>query len=90
MLVKKEAFRWIPEATVAFTTLQNALSSAHVLQLPDFAKGFIFECDASGSGIKAILHQGDGPITFFRHAITPCHAKLAAYEKELIGLVQAI
>jgi hypothetical protein len=36
------------------------------------------------------LHQGEGPVAFFNKPITPRHAKLAAYECELIGLVQAI
>jgi hypothetical protein len=61
-----------------------------VLQLPDSAIPFIVECDASGSGFGDVLHQGDGPIAYFRKAIAPRHASLAAYERELIGLVQAV
>ena len=60
------------------------------MQLPDFALSFIVECDASGSGSGAVLHQGAGPLTFFSRALAPRHAGLAAYERELIGLVQAI
>lgn len=48
------------------------------------------ECDASGSGFGAVLHQGAGPIPYFSRAIAPRHASLAAYEGELIGLVQAV
>jgi hypothetical protein len=48
------------------------------------------DCDASGAGFGAVLHQQDGPIAFYSRAIAPQHAKLAAYKHELIGLVQAV
>jgi hypothetical protein len=51
---------------------------------------FTVDCDASGSSCGVILHQGRGSITFFSHAILPHHAKLAAYERKLIGLVKAV
>ena len=89
-LLRKEAFHWTEESTAAFRALQNALTSAPVLQLPDFSQSFIVECDASGSGFGAVLHQEGGPIAFFSRQIAPRHAKLATYERELIGLVQAV
>jgi len=48
------------------------------------------ECDASSTGFGAVLHQGAGPIAFFSRMIAPRHAKIAAYERELIGLVTAV
>lgn len=60
------------------------------MQLPDFTLKFLVECDASGTGFGAVLHQGTGPIAFFSRPIAARHAKLAAYERELIGLVQAV
>jgi hypothetical protein len=89
-LPKKEAFRWSPEAEEAFKALQHALTSAPVLALPDFSKPFVVECDASGSGIGAVLHQDSRAIAFFSRALPPRHRGLAAYERELIGLAQAV
>jgi len=89
-LLKREAFLWSSAATEAFDALKQALTTAPVLQLPDFDKPFIIDCDASGTGFGAVLHQGDGPIAFFSRSVAPQHAKLAAYERELIGLVQAV
>jgi hypothetical protein len=79
-LLKKEGFTWTTTATEAFDALKKALTTTPVLQLPDFDKSFIVDCDASGSGFGAVLHQQDGPIAFYSRAIAPQHAILAAYE----------
>jgi hypothetical protein len=75
---------------VPFCVLQQALTSAPVLQLPNFELPFIVECDAFGTGFGVVLHQGGRPVAFFSKQIAPCHVKLAAYEGELIGLVLAV
>jgi hypothetical protein len=89
-LLKQEAFRWMLEVAAMFDSLKSALTSVPVLQLLDFSKPFIINCDASGSGMGAVLHQDLGPVTFFSRAMVPHHAKLAAYERELIRLTKAI
>ncbi|WVZ94190.1 hypothetical protein U9M48_040114 [Paspalum notatum var. saurae] len=89
-LLKREAFSWAPEAEHAFVVPKRALMSAPLLQLPDFSARFVVDCDASGSGFGAVLHQGDGAIAFFSRPVAPQHAKLPAYERELIGLVKAV
>ena len=89
-LLKKDAFHWSPKADVAFKALQHALTSEPILTLPDFSKRFLVECDASGSGISAVLHQDSGAIAFFSRALPPRHRGLAAYESKLIGLAQAV
>jgi hypothetical protein len=58
-----------------------------VLQMSDFSSPFMVDCDASGIGFGAILHQGEGPLAFFSHHFAARHHKLTAYERELIGLV---
>jgi hypothetical protein len=85
-LLKKEGYRWT--ATSAFEALKEALTSAPVM--PDFTKPFVVDCDASGSGFGAVLHQGEGAVAFYSQPIAASHAKLAAYERELIGLVHAV
>jgi hypothetical protein len=90
LLLKRESFRWSPEAAVTFDALKQALTSTSVLQLPDFTKPFIVDCDASGSSFGTVLHQGAGPMAFFSRAIAPHHARLVEYEQELIGLIKAV
>jgi hypothetical protein len=89
-LLKRESFSWTPSATSAFEALKTALTTTSVLQLPDFSKPFIVDCDASGAGFGAVLHQDAGPLAFFSRVVAPHHAKLVAYERELIGLVKAV
>ncbi|XP_073352309.1 uncharacterized protein [Aegilops tauschii subsp. strangulata] len=89
-LLRRDAFAWDEEATTAFEALKGALTTGPVLQMPDFDRPFVVDCDASGAGFDAVLHQGDGPLAFFSRPFAPRHLKLAAYERELIGLVQAM
>jgi hypothetical protein len=58
--------------------------------MPDFDAPFMVDCDASGAGFGAVLHQGAGPLAYFSRPFAARHLKLAAYERELIGLVQAV
>jgi hypothetical protein len=37
-----------------------------------------------------VLHQGAGPVAFFSRPFAARHLKLAAYEREFIGLVQVM
>jgi hypothetical protein len=82
-LLKCDAFCWSLAVAAAFKALKAALTSAPVLQLPDFTRVFIVDCDTSGSRFSAILHQGDSPIAFFSHVVSLHHAKL-------IGLMKAV
>jgi hypothetical protein len=85
--VQRQLSLVIEEADGVFWALQCALTSPLALCLLVFELVFIVECDAFNLGFGAVLHQGDGPVAFFNHQIAPCHAKLATYERELIGLV---
>lgn len=89
-LLKKEAFPWSHEAEEAFGTLKQALMMAPLLQMPDFNRRFVVDCDASGAGFGAVLHQGVGSIAFFSRNVVPHQAKLPLYERELIELVKAV
>jgi hypothetical protein len=73
-----------------FHELKLALMIAPLHQLLDFEQKFNVKCDALGSGIGVVLHQGDSPIAFFNYAVAAHHAKLSVYERELIGLVKVV
>lgn len=43
------------DATWAFNALKTTLTSAPILQLPNFTLQFIVKCDASNMGVGAVL-----------------------------------
>ncbi|WVZ76917.1 hypothetical protein U9M48_024835 [Paspalum notatum var. saurae] len=55
-LLKCNGFTWSEVATSVFGALQQAVTTAPMLQLPNFDMDFIVECDASESGFGAVLH----------------------------------
>lgn len=81
-LLNRDQFQWSESAEEAFCALKQALSSAPVLQLPNFELSFVVECDASRVGIGAVLHQESHPIAFFSRKLGDRHLKLPAYERE--------
>ena len=54
-LTKKGAFSWTDEVQATFGNMKQVMSSFPVLALPDFTQPFVLECDASGTGIGAVL-----------------------------------
>ncbi|MCH80279.1 Ty3/gypsy retrotransposon protein, partial [Trifolium medium] len=89
-LTKKDGFRWNKETQVAFDVLKQKLTTAPLLALPDFTKKFVIECDASGTGIGAILMQDKRPVAYFSKALGVRNLSKSAYEKELMAVVLAI
>jgi hypothetical protein len=60
------------------------------LALPNFAKPFVIETDASNSGLGAVLMQDDNPLAFFSKALGPKSRRLSTYEKELMAILLAV
>jgi len=90
LLKKDQLFVWTPTHDKAFQLLKEALCSAPVLALPDFAKPFHINTDASGAGIGAVLHQDGHPLAFLSKPLCPHNQGLTVYEKEYLALLMAV
>lgn len=89
-LLRKDSFCWNETTQEAFQGLQQAITSAPVLALPNFQQTFILETDASGIGVGAVLHQNGHPIAFFSKKLAPRNQKKSAYFREMLAIAEAI
>ena len=78
------------EVDKAFKRLKAQLTIAPILALPNFAKTFELECDASGVGIRAVLLQGGHPIAYFSEKLHGATLNYPTDDKELYASVRAL
>uniref|UniRef100_A0A6V7JFY2 Reverse transcriptase domain-containing protein n=1 Tax=Bracon brevicornis TaxID=1563983 RepID=A0A6V7JFY2_9HYME len=94
-LLKKEV-SWtcgsVQQAT--FEILKEKLTSAPVLQYPQFDKPFVLTTDASNRAIGAILSQGpigkDLPIAYASRTLNKAEQNYSTIEKELLAIVWGV
>jgi hypothetical protein len=77
-------FSWVTRQENAFDMLKDKLTHAPLLQLPDFSKTFVLECDASGIGLGGVLLQERNHVAYFSEKLSgpvPNYSK-GVYEGE--------
>nr|GEW68350.1 hypothetical protein [Tanacetum cinerariifolium]GEW92870.1 hypothetical protein [Tanacetum cinerariifolium] len=68
-LLKKDSFKWIDEATVAFHQLQRVVTQVPVLRPPDFSKKITIETNASGQKVGAVLMREGRHTAYFSQVL---------------------
>lgn len=61
-----------------------------MLALPNFAKSFTIETDASDSGVGAVLMQDGHPLAFLSKALGIKSKGLSTYEKEFMAILLVV
>jgi hypothetical protein len=90
-LLKDQAvWAWNQVQEEAFRNLKMALTSAPVLQIPDFSCPFEVVADASGVALGAILMQAGRPVAFESRVLSPAERNYPVGEQELLAVVHAL
>ena len=93
LLKKNVEFTFNEKCVKAFERCKVLLTTAPILQYPDFEKDFIITTDASLNAIGAVLSQGepgaDLPIFYASRTLNPAETRYSAIERELLSIVWA-
>ena len=91
---KPNVVKWGDKEQRAFDTLKDAITSSPILRLPDFTKTFTLQCDASDTGLGAVLLQehSDGmfPIAYASRKMLQRETNYSVTEKECLAIVFGI
>jgi len=79
-------FVWGERQELAFKQLKEKLTNAPILALPNFAKTFEIECDASEVGIGGVLLQEGHHIAYYSEKLICVTLNYPTYDKELYAL----
>ncbi|CAB4010198.1 Hypothetical predicted protein [Paramuricea clavata] len=88
-LLKKEIeFQWSFEQQKAFQDIKDTLTKDEgpVLKSFDVSKPVTISCDASPTGLRAVLLQDGYPVAYASRSLTETESRYAQIEKELLAV----
>jgi len=93
LLTKENVFKWTEQCEEAFIKLKNLLTSAPVIQPPDWSLPFEIMCDASDYVVDAVLGQRKDTkpyvIYYASKTLNGAQMNYTTTEKELLAVVFA-
>jgi hypothetical protein len=93
-LKKNTKFQVTEEVRESMRWCKEKLSTARILQFPDFDKGFVLTTDASLLALGVVLSQtGEEvvrPVAYASRRLTPVESRHSTIERELLGVVWGV
>lgn len=94
LLRKNQRWEWTEVHQKSFDAIKLFLTSSPVLALPDFSKSFTVHCDASATGIGAVLTQVfdsiDRVICYASKALNAAQKNYSATDRECLAIYWAL
>ena len=91
---KNRVFCWNDEAETAFQTLKAKLISTPILAYPNDTDEYIVDCDASGTGLGAVLSQKQGEhervIGYYSKTLNKAERNYCVTRRELLAIVVSV
>ena len=90
---KETDWSWKEAEQNSFELLQQKLMTAPVLRYPDPSQTYIFNTDASGFGVGAVLSQERGVervIAYYSKTFSPPERNYCVTRRELLATVKAV
>lgn len=87
---KNVKFKWSDLAHRSFEQLKKALTSAPVLQFPDYKKPYAIYCDASCKGLGAVLTQNGHPVAYASRILNKAEKNYTTTELECLAVIFAL
>ena len=89
LTLQDTAWVWDHPQQEALEALKKAASSTPVLRYYNLKEKVTLQCDASQSGLGAVLMQNGQPVGYTSRALTLTESRYAQIEKELLAIVFA-
>ena len=86
---KNVEFQWLEQHSLAMNTIKKFLAESLVLRYYDINKPVTVQCDASQSGLEAVLLQDGQPVCYASRTLTDSEFRYAQIEKEMLAITWA-
>jgi hypothetical protein len=86
---KDSEWQWTEVHNKAWEQVKSMMTNTPILAYYDSKKEVVIQCDASQSGIGAVLLQEGRPVHFSSRAMTATEQRYAQIEKEMLAIVHS-